>query len=112
MEESLNVFNDISGNRWFRKSDIILFLNKTDLLEQKLLQGSKFSQSFPDYTGGENYDEVSKYIRSQYEERARGRELYTHFTCATDDTPSLKQLFQSVKTIIVEKNVRAGGLLI
>eukprot|EP01083_Nonionella_stella_P180815 645777_1 len=60
MKESLDVFNDITANRWFKKSDLILFLNKTDLLEQKLLQGSKFQTHFPDYKGAEDFDTVSK----------------------------------------------------
>lgn len=36
MQESLNIFNTIANNRCFKSVSIILFLNKTDLLEEKV----------------------------------------------------------------------------
>ena len=36
MEESLNVFDEICNSEWFVNTPIILFLNKDDLLEEKL----------------------------------------------------------------------------
>lgn len=112
MVESMNVYADITGSRWFRKSDIILFLNKTDLLQQKLADGAQIRKYFPQYDGPNDMENVSSFIRGMYEERCGGRQVYTHFTCATAESSSLKQLFLSVKTIIVEKSVRSGGLLL
>lgn len=112
MDESMQVFADIVGSRWFKKSDVILFLNKTDLLQQKLNAGAQIHDNFPDFAGRNNYDDVSKFIKEKYEQKAVGRDIYTHFTCATGEVSALKQLFHSVKTIIVEKSVRNGGLLL
>lgn len=36
MIDSLTVFKEICNNQWFFKSDIILFLNKNDLFEEKI----------------------------------------------------------------------------
>jgi hypothetical protein len=36
MHESLKVFKDISNNKWFFKTPIILFLNKKDIFEKKI----------------------------------------------------------------------------
>lgn len=112
MEESMNVFSDIIGSRWFKKSDVILFLNKSDLLKQKLEEGAEIGEHFPEYVGNNSYDDVSEFIKEMYEGKAVGRDIYAHFTCATGEVTALKQLFQSVKTIIVEKSVRSGGLLL
>ena len=50
MRESLALFEAIVGYPWFRKSSVILFLNKKDLLEEKILT-SHLVEYFPDYTG-------------------------------------------------------------
>lgn len=112
MEESMNVFADIIGSRWFKKSDVVLFLNKTDLLKQKLEEGANIKNNFPDFTGNNTYTEVLEFIKSKYTAKAVNRDIFTHYTCATGETSVLKQLFHSVKTIIVEKSVRNGGLLL
>ena len=53
MRESLALFETIVGYPWFRKSSIILFLNKKDLLEDKIMY-SNLADYFPDFTGRED----------------------------------------------------------
>jgi guanine nucleotide-binding protein subunit alpha len=48
--ESLEIFGTICSSRWFLKSTIILFLNKFDVLKEKLQQ-VEFKSYFNDYTG-------------------------------------------------------------
>ncbi|KAF0989745.1 hypothetical protein HZS_7586 [Henneguya salminicola] len=50
MKESLKLFSSVLNNPWFVNSSIILFLNKTDLLEEKI-QHTPLSVCFPEYTG-------------------------------------------------------------
>lgn len=50
MEESKALFRTIITYPWFRSSSIILFLNKTDLLEEKIAK-SHLADYFPDYDG-------------------------------------------------------------
>ena len=50
MEESLALFETISRYPWFRTSSVILFLNKKDLLEEKIMI-SDLSDYFPEYKG-------------------------------------------------------------
>ena len=50
MRESLALFEAIVGYPWFKKSSVILFLNKKDLLEEKIMY-SDLADYFPDYTG-------------------------------------------------------------
>lgn len=50
MEESLALFETISRYPWFRTASVILFLNKKDLLEEKILV-SDLEKYFPEYKG-------------------------------------------------------------
>ena len=50
MLESLALFENIVSYPWFKKSSIILFLNKKDLLEEKIMY-SNLADYFPEYTG-------------------------------------------------------------
>lgn len=50
MEESLQLFGEVSGSQFFAEKEIswILFLNKSDLLRQKIIN-RPLSKYFPDY---------------------------------------------------------------
>jgi guanine nucleotide-binding protein subunit alpha len=50
MVEAINLFESICKSKWFSRTSIILFLNKTDLFRQKLAT-SPMDTYFPDYTG-------------------------------------------------------------
>ncbi len=62
MQESLKLFDSICNNKWFRDTSIILFLNKKDLFEEKILK-SALTICFPEYTGAQEYGEAAAYIR-------------------------------------------------
>ncbi|XP_066103587.1 guanine nucleotide-binding protein G(olf) subunit alpha isoform X2 [Saccopteryx bilineata] len=50
LRESLDLFESIWNNRWLRTISIILFLNKQDMLAEKVLAGkSKIEDYFPEY---------------------------------------------------------------
>lgn len=50
MEESKALFKTIITYPWFQQSSIILFLNKTDLLEEKINR-SNLADYFPEFDG-------------------------------------------------------------
>ena len=50
MRESLALFETIISYPWFQDSSIILFMNKTDLFEEKI-GTSPVSTHFPGYRG-------------------------------------------------------------
>lgn len=50
MEESKALFRTIIMYPWFQNSSVILFLNKKDLLEEKILH-SHLVDYFPSYDG-------------------------------------------------------------
>lgn len=50
MHESMKLFDSICNNKWFTDTSIILFLNKKDLFEEKIVH-SPLTICFPEYTG-------------------------------------------------------------
>lgn len=50
MEESIALFQTIITYQWFKRTSVILFLNKIDLLKEKIIY-SHLGDYFPDYNG-------------------------------------------------------------
>lgn len=111
MIESMKLFDSICNNKWFVDTSIILFLNKKDLFEEKIAR-SPLKICFPEFPGNNNYPEASNYIQSKFENlnKRRGqKEIYTHFTCATDTT-NIKFVFDAVSDVITKNNLKDCGL--
>lgn len=111
MSESLKLFDSICNNKWFVNTSIILFLNKKDLFEEKITK-SPLTICFPEYTGRNTYEEAAAYIQMKFEgqnKRKDTKEIYTHFTCATD-TSNIQFVFDAVTDVIIKHNLKDCGL--
>ncbi|KAJ8402033.1 hypothetical protein AAFF_G00372680 [Aldrovandia affinis] len=94
MVESRALFRTILTSSWFQDSSVILFLNKTDLLEEKITH-SHLIDYFPDYTGPKkNADSAKHFILNMFlmQNAEREQQVYAHFTCATD-TENIRFVF-------------------
>jgi len=115
MQESLNLFAEVVNSRWFKRTAMILFLNKADLFRIKI-EKKDLRMCFPDFDGGKDFKAGVEYIKKQFMKRnesagkAGGRQIYAHVTCATD-TDSVRQVFNDVQHIVVNKALVGGGLL-
>jgi guanine nucleotide-binding protein G(i) subunit alpha len=111
MAESMKLFESICNNQWFVDTSIILFLNKKDLFEEKIRRTS-LRVCYPDYPGGSTYEEASAYIQMRFEalNRHPEKEIYSHFTCATD-TSNVQFVFDSVTDVIIKDQLKDVGLL-
>uniref|UniRef100_A0A2K5PRB8 Guanine nucleotide-binding protein G(s) subunit alpha n=1 Tax=Cebus imitator TaxID=2715852 RepID=A0A2K5PRB8_CEBIM len=128
-QEALNLFKSIWNNRWLRTISVILFLNKQDLLAEKVLAGkSKIEDYFPEfarYTTPEDATpepgEDPRVTRAKYfirDEFLRistasgdGRHYcYPHFTCAVD-TENIRRVFNDCRDIIQRMHLRQYELL-
>ncbi|KAM8872913.1 guanine nucleotide-binding protein subunit alpha-14-like [Synchiropus picturatus] len=105
MLESLSLFKIILTYPWFQDTSFIVFLNKTDLLEEKITT-SHLATYFPNYKGPRcNAAEAKKFIREMYEEQLEPQKsFYSHFTCATD-TKNIKFVFEAVKDKLLRDNM-------
>lgn len=106
MQEALLLFESIMSLTWFKSSSIILFLNKTDLFKEKIDE-KPVRDYFPDYTGSSHdFDATAQYFANKFRalNRTEGREIYVHFTNATD-TNLLKLTMASVQDTIIQSNL-------
>ncbi|MED6264109.1 Guanine nucleotide-binding protein G(i) subunit alpha-1 [Characodon lateralis] len=111
MHESMKLFDSICNNKWFTETSIILFLNKKDLFEDKISK-SPLTICFPDYEGPNTYEDGATYIQFRFEDLNKKRdvkEVYTHFTCATD-TKNVQFVFDAVTDVIIKTNLKDCGL--
>lgn len=107
LTESLNIFEVIVNNKAFASVSIILFLNKSDLLEEKIRR-SNIKHWFPNFEGDpENLLDVQTFLVSQFHSRKRddSRLLFHHFTTAVD-TDNIRRVFDDVKDTILHKNIQ------
>ncbi|MCJ1329191.1 hypothetical protein MMC10_005869 [Thelotrema lepadinum] len=106
MHEALMLFESVLSLPWFRKSSIILFLNKMDLFQEKLVD-KPIRDYFPDYSGADEDVEAAKaYFAKKFRglNRTPDREIYVHYTNATD-TNLLKITMKSVQDTIIQNNL-------
>jgi len=110
MQESLQLFEGICSLPWFKKTPVILFLNKRDILLDKIKR-SNLSRYFPAFRGGDDYEKAAIFIRSLYEKRKplATDHFYPHFTCATD-TDNMKFVMKATVEIIMKRCLEAYGL--
>uniref|UniRef100_A0A6J0TRU6 Guanine nucleotide-binding protein subunit alpha n=1 Tax=Pogona vitticeps TaxID=103695 RepID=A0A6J0TRU6_9SAUR len=115
MRESLDLFRTILELPWFLNTSTILFLNKTDILEEKIMT-SDLATYFPSFPGPKQDAQSAKeFILDMYmdafeqvrnsslgssQEAGRTRFLYHHYTCATD-TQNIGTVFVDVKDAVL-----------
>ncbi|KAG2455306.1 guanine nucleotide-binding protein subunit alpha-12a [Polypterus senegalus] len=104
--ESMNIFETIVNNKLFSNVSIILFLNKMDLLVQKVKEVS-IKKHFADFQGDPHkLDDVQGYLVQCFNKKRRNRSkpLFHHFTTAID-TENIRFVFNAVKDTILQKNL-------
>lgn len=111
MEESKALFKTIITYPWFQHSSVILFLNKKDLLEEKIMY-SHLVDYFPEYDGPKQSPQPAMdYVLKVYlsSNPDPDRQCYSHFTTATD-TENIKLVFCAVKDTIMQTALKEFNL--
>ena len=112
MEESKALFQHIVEYPYFQQSSVILFLNKKDLLEEKI-KNSALKDYFPQFNGREKDAQAAReFILQMFVELNPDADkiIYSHFTCATD-TENIRFVFAAVKDTILQANLREYNLV-
>ncbi|MBZ3880532.1 Guanine nucleotide-binding protein subunit alpha-13 [Sciurus carolinensis] len=108
LTESLNIFETIVNNRVFSNVSIILFLNKTDLLEEKV-QIVSIKDYFLEFEGDPHcLRDVQKFLVECFRNKRRDQQqkpLYHHFTTAIN-TENIRLIFRDVKGTILHDNLK------
>jgi len=111
MTDALKLFNDVVNNKWFARTNIVLFLNKKDLFAKKI-EKVPLTVAFPDYKGKQDYADgmafLLKEIKAIDKSPPNAREIYAHETCATD-TLAVKVVFEAVTATLLSQALEIGG---
>ncbi|XP_031804164.1 guanine nucleotide-binding protein subunit alpha-15 [Sarcophilus harrisii] len=124
MKESLALFGTILELPWFKNTSVILFLNKTDILEEKI-PTSHLATYFPSFPGPKQDVEAAKQfildlytgmytgsgdIKGSTRKNSRSRRLFSHYTCATD-THNIRKVFKDVRDSVLARYLDEINLL-
>lgn len=116
MQESIALFEQIISYPWFRDASFILFLNKVDLLHQKITKSplQKYFPQFQPPPPAEGPAAAAKaaegFILQQYLSRKpETHDVFPHFTMATD-TSNIQFVFESVRATIQRIHLKTYSL--
>ncbi|KAI9316562.1 guanine nucleotide binding protein, alpha inhibiting 3, isoform CRA_a [Obelidium mucronatum] len=109
--ESITVFSFICNHPSFKKTSIIIFMNKIDLLKEKL-EGAFIKDYFPEYEGSNDHKEGAKFFGEKIASfnKQLDRQLYFHYTQA-NDTSKMKVVLATVIESILVNNLQSAGLM-
>jgi len=112
MNEAAGLFESISNSRWFTKSSVILFMNKTDLFRAKLVT-SPIYEYYSDYEGPSDYPTGCAYMQGKFTPLYRNGSIHplrVWFTNATD-ADQLNVVFGAVQESILAASLIDAGLM-
>ncbi|KAJ7034514.1 guanine nucleotide-binding protein alpha-4 subunit [Mycena alexandri] len=99
LEDSVLLWKAVCSNKLLAGVDLVLFLNKCDILEKKLEGGVRLVRYVRSYADRENtFEAVSQYLRSEFsaihrEYSPNPRKFYAFLTSVTVRSPPLPFLF-------------------
>lgn len=113
LHEAITLFSEICNYPSFENIPIILFLNKKDILKQRLAEGANLRTAFPEYVGPSTYDDVVDYIGRALHKvnRDRRKTILTYRTCATD-ADNVKRVFEALSRVLIERSLQDSGLIV
>lgn len=108
--EAIMLFDSLVNSKWFANTPFILFLNKVDLLKDKVRK-SPVRKYFPDFDGKSNdVEDALRYFENLFLSLNKSkRPIYVHRTCATD-TQSMKFILTAVTDMVIQQNLKKSGL--
>ncbi|XP_050393684.1 guanine nucleotide-binding protein subunit alpha-12 [Patella vulgata] len=108
MLESCFIFETIINNKCFVNVSIILFLNKMDLLTEKVKKVN-IKDYFEEFQGNpHNLEDVKIFMLKMFDSRRRDKSkpLFHHFTTAID-TDNIERVFKDVRDTILHDNLKS-----
>ncbi|XP_055533694.1 guanine nucleotide-binding protein G(f) subunit alpha [Wyeomyia smithii] len=126
LAEAFELFRGVWHNRFLSETGIIVFLNKQDILKQKIEAGKSIEDYFPEYNQYkenadsdicDEYTRARTFIKSMLVDITnepprrtshlikRKRSCYYHYTIATD-TNNIRMVFNDVHNIILARNLQ------
>ncbi|EKM56555.1 uncharacterized protein PHACADRAFT_253754 [Phanerochaete carnosa HHB-10118-sp] len=116
LEDSVLLWKSIVSNPLLKYTSLVLFLNKIDILKQKLAAGIQLGHYIVSYGNRPNdYGSTSTYLRRKFsqihkESSPEPRPFYCHFTTVTD-TKATSHILSDVQDTIVRKQLQSSKLV-
>jgi len=116
LEDSIILWTSICSSKLLAKTQLILFLNKCDLLSRKLRRGIKVNQYLPSFGNRPNeVTSVVKYFRENFRDIQKqyspeDRSAYIYPTTVTDTIATATTL-ETVRDGVLRENLAASQLI-
>ncbi|KAF8906740.1 guanine nucleotide binding protein, alpha subunit [Gymnopilus junonius] len=116
LEDSVLLWKAVCSSKLLANVDLVLFLNKCDILEKKLNAGVKLAKYVRSYGDRSNdLDSVSKYLRGKFsaihrEYSPNPRKFYAFCTSVTD-TATTAGIIASVRDMVIRQHLKQSKLL-
>jgi len=116
LADSFELWTSVVSNKLLQKTNMILFLNKTDIMQAKLAAGIKLSNYLPSYGRRPNdFDSASRYLKNQFssimkQSSPTPRVLYCHLTKVID-TRTTTYVLTGIKDMLMRLNLQQMQLL-
>ncbi|EIM82115.1 G-alpha-domain-containing protein [Stereum hirsutum FP-91666 SS1] len=117
LEDSVLLWKMVVANPLLNKTNLILFLNKCDIMKEKLASGVRFGRFITSYGDRLNdFEATSAYLRRKFasifkEFSQNPRPFYCHFTCVTD-TKATSMILVDVTDVVLRDNLDKTALII
>ncbi|KAI3619671.1 putative g-protein alpha subunit [Moniliophthora roreri] len=116
LADSMKLWRTICSNKLLANVDLILLLNKIDILDAHLKAGIQFSRYVTSYKGRPNEVEaVSRYLLDMFnglhhQHSPKKRKIHPHLTCAVD-TKATGVVIQHIQELILIKTLSETNIL-
>ncbi|KIY50981.1 G-alpha-domain-containing protein [Fistulina hepatica ATCC 64428] len=117
LEDSFALWKSIVSHPLLKSTDLILFLNKCDILQAKLATGLQFRRYVTSYGDKPNtFEATSSYLRKKFSQIHRKcslmpRVFYSHLTVRTPNQCDGLTFLCSVRDMLVRKNLHESNLV-
>ncbi|TFK47585.1 guanine nucleotide binding protein, alpha subunit [Heliocybe sulcata] len=111
LEDSVLLWKSLVSNPLLAKTNIILFLNKCDILERKLTSGIKLAKYIVSYGDRPNdFESTAAYLRRKFaqihkDHSPQKRGFYAHFTSVVN-IESTSKILVDVQEMVLRANLR------
>ncbi|KAF8160896.1 guanine nucleotide binding protein, alpha subunit [Crassisporium funariophilum] len=114
LEDTFVLWKTICSSRLLEDVQIILFMNKTDLLRKKLEQGIRVKKYIPEFDKSNDYETVSTWLRRVFKriylDHNVGKTFISHFTSVID-TKATAHTLEAVQATILRNDITDAGLM-
>ncbi|KAJ7492047.1 guanine nucleotide binding protein, alpha subunit [Mycena latifolia] len=117
LADSFKLWTTIVSNKLLQHTNMILFLNKVDIMHAKLASGIRLSDFVDSYGRRPNdFDSASRYLRKQFNSILKQnspvpRIFYCHLTNAID-TKSTKYVLAGIKDMLMRFHLQESHLIL